>query len=602
LEKVYFFNIIPAYLQFFFIPGAIFLLVLNLKTNLFSFLSLAFAVSLVINYLVVFILSVFGIYNHFIIILIFFLELIYLQSKKNNLKKFFTKVIEITKNNFTTIKNKKFIYLAIALCLFGIFLNPIFSIFKDNIYGYSQVFLLQDVLEYYAKWARQWYYNNGIPQTVFFRPQMWSADISIVYKFFNNEYYEIFTKPIFNIIFIYAVLAIIGITLSTTNLIIFYGGLLGIYYSLTGTFTLGNSGYMEIPLALCMLFLVVFFYEIQFKKIERNQIIFLFPVLLSAIFLTKEIGWIFGIACIQYVIFYKRLNKEKLNFSSVQIVKMLFIFLLIFTPYYIYAAYNHDIFNFKNPAIQLLTFDTSIHLAAGHGERYLNLSTRIIDGLTKVPQFMGYLSVPLLINALFFISKDNVVKFVISPFVLVYFAIWLMLMSNEFRYLYPIIILVYLSAFVIIVDFIDLIKSNFFLKYKNLSKKIFFCFLIIFFVLIILTNKKIYSKNEILLRIDDKKIMYMNNKEQTITRKLRLVLKNEKIKSLKIITDIYLLKDLSFSFLDGTNIKYFENLNLINLNDYQYYLSTKNCVKFLNFDFIFKDEQIGCILKNITPK
>lgn len=602
MEKVYFFNIIPAYLQFFFIPGAIFLLVLNLKTNLFSFLSLAFAVSLVINYLVVFILSVFGIYNHFIIILIFFLELIYLQSKKNNLKKFFTKVIEITKNNFTTIKNKKFIYLAIALCLFGIFLNPIFSIFKDNIYGYSQVFLLQDVLEYYAKWARQWYYNNGIPQTVFFRPQMWSADISIVYKFFNNEYYEIFTKPIFNIIFIYAVLAIIGITLSTTNLIIFYGGLLGIYYSLTGTFTLGNSGYMEIPLALCMLFLVVFFYEIQFKKIERNQIIFLFPVLLSAIFLTKEIGWIFGIACIQYVIFYKRLNKEKLNFSSVQIVKMLFIFLLIFTPYYIYAAYNHDIFNFKNPAIQLLTFDTSIHLAAGHGERYLNLSTRIIDGLTKVPQFMGYLSVPLLINALFFISKDNVVKFVISPFVLVYFAIWLMLMSNEFRYLYPIIILVYLSAFVIIVDFIDLIKSNFFLKYKNLSKKIFFCFLIIFFVLIILTNKKIYSKNEILLRIDDKKIMYMNNKEQTITRKLRLVLKNEKIKSLKIITDIYLLKDLSFSFLDGTNIKYFENLNLINLNDYQYYLSTKNCVKFLNFDFIFKDEQIGCILKNITPK
>ena len=82
----------------------------------------------------------------------------------------------------------------------------------------------------------------------------------------------------------------------------------------------------------------------------------------------------------------------------------------------------------------------------------------------------------------------------------------------------------------------------------------------------------------------------MNTQEQTITRQLRLGLQNEKIKNLKILTDIYLLKDLSFSFLDGANIKYFENINLINLNDYQYYLSTKNCVRFLNFDFIFKDD------------
>jgi hypothetical protein len=178
-----------------------------------------------------------------------------------------------------------------------------------------------------------------------------------------------------------------------------------------------------------------------------------------------------------------------------------------------------------------------------------------------------------------------------------------MLMSNEFRYLYPIIILVYLSAFVIIADFIDLIKLNrFFLKYRKFIKPIFFGLLIVFFVLIILTNKKIYSKNEILLRIDDKKINYMNTQEQTITRQLRLGLQNEKIKNLKILTDIYLLKDLSFSFLDGANIKYFENINLINLNDYQYYLSTKNCVRSLNFDFIFKEEQIGCVLKNINPK
>ena len=38
----------------------------------------------------------------------------------------------------------------------------------------------------------------------------------------------------------------------------------------------------------------------------------------------------------------------------------------------------------------------------------------------------------------------------------------------------------------------------------------------------------------------------MNTQEQTITRQLRLGLQNEKIKNLKILTDIYLLKDLSF--------------------------------------------------------
>ena len=135
----------------------------------------------------------------------------------------------------------------------------------------------------------------------------------------------------------------------------------------------------------------------------------------------------------------------------------------------------------NNPVFKLLLFDTDTHLNAGHGERYLELSTRLIDGINKTPDF---LILPLLINVLFFICKDKLISYVISPFILVYYLIWLLLMSNEFRYLYPIIVISWFSSFFIAFEIIKQITKN------SIFRKSFLFFLILLFFVTILTNKK----------------------------------------------------------------------------------------------------------------
>ena len=62
----------------------------------------------------------------------------------------------------------------------------------------------------------------------------------------------------------------------------------------------------------------------------------------------------------------------------------------------------YNILNLNNPVFKLLLFDANTHLSAGHGERYLEIGTRLVDGLNKTPDF---LIIPLLINLFFLYVK-----------------------------------------------------------------------------------------------------------------------------------------------------------------------------------------------------
>lgn len=602
MDKFYLILLIPSYLQFFFLPGIIFLFSVNYRTNFFSFLLFCLGISLPINYLLVFILSLFKFYTTFCLWLVFVFELIYLIKKRVQFNFFIKETINITLQNFSIIKKKQLGNLLLSALLLGLILIPLFQIIKDEKFGYFQVFLLGDVLHYYSKWARDWFYNQGVVETVFFRPQMWSANISIIYKFLNNEYYEIFTKPIFNIIYIYFLLGVIGIFLTCGNIFIFLGGILGTYYSYHGTFTLGNSGYMEIPLSFTMFILLVFIYDSKTRLNNLNSTILILPIFLSSIFLTKELGWLFGFPIILYIIFFKRLNEQK-NLSYLQFFKLTFIFSIFFFPYYIYSAVYHDIFNLENPAIKLLTFDPKTHLSAGHGERYLNISTRVFDAVYKILNYTNYLVLPIIINFFFFLAKDKIIKFLISPFILFYLFIWATLMSNEFRYLYPIIVLSFISALVIIGDFFKNIK-NYSLIIKNiyLIKILTITLVVAIFIAILLTNNKILNEKEILNYVDNKKIINFSISEKMIIKKLKSEIENNKFMQLNIAVDIYNLKIYAFSFLKNVNIQYYENLKPQKNQNYMYYVSSKPCLKLdeLNFLVIYKNN--GCIFKRLNPK
>ncbi len=584
MEKVYILNLIPAYIQFFFLPGFIYLFYLKLKTNFFSFFTICFCISLVSNYILIFILNLFGFYTNLSLWLILISELLILFINKDKIIVYFSEIKKISYNEFNILK-KNSIYLIAVIFSLGLIAEPLFSIIKNDKLGFFQVFNLGDVLAYYSKWAREWY-NGAIPETTFFRPQLWSANISLIYKFFGNEYYEPFSKQIFNIIFIYLIVAIIGICFTSKNLIYFFGSILGIYYSLTETFTQGYSGYMEIPLSLTFVFFLTYAYEVKYRNINTSQIIYIFPLIISCILLTKELGWIFSLAILFYFYNFEKLNyyKDKISFEN--FLKIFFLVSIIFFPFYIYSAFNYEIFNINNPVFKLLFFDADTHLSAGHGERYLKLSTRLTDGIDKTPD---YLILPLLINLLFFISKDKLIKYLISPFIFFYYFIWLLLMSNEARYLYPIIIISCFSSYTIIFEIIEKIAKHI------LFKKIFIYFLTLFFFIIVLTNKKILDEKVILNEVDQNKLFSLSSREKVLVTNF---LNNYDEKKGKVLTNIYPLYDLAFAKLKNQKIIYSDNIENKNKEFFSFIVVKEKCIKFnkQKYKKIFFDKEIGCIL------
>ena len=585
MEKVYILNLIPAYFQLFFLPGFIYLFYNKFKTNFFSLITISFCISLVINYLLIFILILFNLYTTLSLWFFLFLELLILFINKDNIKVYLLEIKKISFLEYNNFEKDSIFFIAVFIGI-GLIAEPLYSIIKNDKEGFLQVFNLGDVLAYTSKWAREWY-NSAIPETSFFRPQLWSANISLVYKFFGNEYFEFFGKQIFNLVFVYFIFAIIGICFTTNNLIYFFGTIIGIYYSLGGTFTQGYSGYMEIPLSLTFIFFLSFAYEIKFRKVNATQIVYISPLIISSIFLTKELGWIFGLAILLYFYNFEKLSCLRNKFSIKNFIKISSIICLIFLPFYIYTFFNYDIFNFKNPVFKLLLFDTDTHLSAGHGERYLELSTRLIDGIDKTPDF---LILPLLINVLFFICKDKLISYVISPFILVYYVIWLLLMSNEFRYLYPIIVISWFSSFFIAFEIIKQINKN------NIFRKFFIFFFILLFFVTILTNKKIPNKSVILNKVDEKKLLSLaSSKEQILITNL---LDNYDGRKSKAITNIYPLYDLAFAKLKNLKITYSDNLEKNNKEFFSYIVLKEKCINFnkQKYKKIFFDKEIGCIL------
>lgn len=510
------------------------------------------------------------------------MEVFILVKNKSKLLIYLKNIFEITKKEFANLQNN-FSYL---LCFFflGLIFFPILSLIKDPVNGFHQIFSLGDVLAYYAKWAREWY-NGQIPETTFFRPHLWSVNISIIYTFFQNEYLELFSKQLFNIISVYFLLFAIGLSLILQNTNVFLFSLVGIYYSYFGTFGQGNSGYMEIPLSFGFVALITFIYEIYCRNSYDKYSAILLSIFSSFVLLTKELGWIISINLLIYFYFIdKNFLKNKFFF------KILILIIIIFVPFYIYSQIKYNLINLENPVFKLLLFDENTHLSAGHGSRYLSLGTRIIDGFNKIPEFILY---PIILTILTYGFGDKISKFLLTPFIIFYFLIWLFLFSNEFRYLYPIIVVCYLQIGINSKKILNIIINYKFRKIVG----IFITFVFLFFCLINLIKKNDYEtiikKNEV------KKIMLLKeNQAEIITNFFELYEKDQI--DFNILTNIYLVYEIGFSKLKKSKVEYLNfEPSKENIKNFDILIIEKNCNLFLKYDFIIKLKNIDtCVLMN----
>ena len=452
IDKIYIFGVIIVYLQLFFLPGFLIAFKLKLNTNLLNLILISLTSSFIVNYFIVFLLVLLNVYNLFIIISIFFCEIYFIFLKWKSVKSFFFNSFILLKDqlkilnerNNKILKNVSFIILAYILFLTA-------TIIYDREQNFTQIFFHGDALEWYLKWARE-YYNNNIPRTQFLRPQMWSANISMFFIVFNTTQIEMFGKLIFNILPLFMLIAVTSISLSKQNLSYFISGCLGIILSLKLTFGQATSGYMEIPLGFSFLILMAFFFELKKKKLNDLQSNFIILSTFLFVMQTKELGW--AVLILFIFLFYEK--KFNLKFKNLKF--LLFYGLILFLPFYIYQFYQYGIY-IVDDLFKLLFFDEEFHNLADHDLRFLELNSRIILAFDKFPK---YIFIALLL-CLIFIKKDQIFDF-FTYFIIIYISLWFTMFSNEIRYLFPIILITCLIGYG---NLFDLINS----KYEKNFKK-----------------------------------------------------------------------------------------------------------------------------------
>jgi len=162
-------------------------------------------------------------------------------------------------------------------------------------------------------------------------------------------------------------------------------------------------------------------------------------------------------------------------------------------------------------------------------------------------------------------------------------------MSNEFRYLFPIIVITWFSSFIIAYQIFEKTKNSIFLK------KLFLPLLIFLFFFTALTNKKIPNKNTILDKVDQKKLLFLEPKEKVLVSNF---IKNYDENEGKVLTNIYSLNDLAFAKLKDLKIVYSERLIYNKNKNFSFIVAKGECTNFekYNFNKIYFDKNIGCIL------
>ena len=575
-----FYLILPiALLQIFLVPGVLLNFFFRYKTNLFSLILNCFAFSLVLNYCFILILTILGLYKSYIIWIIIITEFITIILFWNNIPNYINYIFKTTKVNIEDLINKNLINKIIfflSIFLFGMVFYTYIPFVKDETNGYLQIFELGDVIYTYSQHAISWF-EGMIPSSSFLKPQLWYSNVSLIYIIFNNVYLEPFAKIIFTLIPVYIFIGLIGLSLSSKNIIFLFSGLIGLYVILTNTYAFSNSGYLEIPQILGFLIFMIFIYEELQNKVnlENKNLIYILGLILLFNCLTKEQSWIILLPTLIYFILFKK-NPQNSVIKPDQIIKLALLFCIVFFPYYIYNYFYDE--NFKTAVRDLwglITFDESFHNRAGHDNEFINLETRLLYAIKKYPDFLILPTIGL------FLTKNKIENIFTYSFIVPYLLIWFLIMSNEIRYLYPLYLLIILFGYKNIIQIIILNIDN-----LLLNKKIIFTFCSFIFLLILFFNNNIQNYSEFINSISNKKINNLTDPEDIKPKFNKAIVDYFSYLEIKpndkILTNYYALKYLNIPALskiqkkiEYSNLEDFEKLGKTN-----YLIIFKNCEEF----------------------
>jgi len=281
-----------SFIQIVFIPGFILLEALKIKTaNKLEFITYSFALSLILNYNLVYLFTLLKIYEPITVYVLFALEIaiisFFVFRKRDIFNRPFLDLSSLKRE--TTIRRILFVAAsALSVFFFFFFFRNMGSIFT----GWDPVFS-------WNRWAVDWYLNE-IPLRTYLYPQMIPADFSISYQFMQDHYVQLFAKAFMPFFTIFITFLFISLYLIRKDPRLLVTSIIFSTIILVFGYRYIDSGYVDIAVAFLSFAAV---YETLKGGKLTNKRIALILILASAAALTKFIGLLVFGYCLGWIIY-----------------------------------------------------------------------------------------------------------------------------------------------------------------------------------------------------------------------------------------------------------------------------------------------------------
>jgi len=312
-----------AFFQLIFIPGYIFLNIFKFKSpNKLQTIIYSFSLSLLINYLLVYYLTLIKAYNAYVIyslLVIEFFYLVYLSIKKRNK---FNINFKFTNIKLFNIKSQNLLLKDIffTICIF--ITAGFFYFFISNL---GSIFSNWDPVFSWNRWAIDWYLG-GLPKLTDYYPQLIPANWSITYIIMQNHYIQLFAKSIMPLFTIFNLFLFLDLYLAKRNITYLVGLLIYATIILGYGLIFVKTGYVDIPVSFFSFLTISEIVKAGRSSLSLKRIV-LIILFSSAAALTKQGGLFILFFSIGWVLC--SLIRHKKEFSNSRITKKIAIVLSI---------------------------------------------------------------------------------------------------------------------------------------------------------------------------------------------------------------------------------------------------------------------------------
>ena len=372
-----------------FLPGYLFLKLLKFKTDKLTQAILSFALSMIVNYFIVFFMVLIGIFTTFNIRILFFIELIifFILVYRNRQNKSFHDYKTNLQNWLSNLSNYEIIAFGILLYSFIFALIHLFGTFTNP-----------DAVWSWNRWALEWY-NGSIPDTRSAGgpyPQLITACTAIMYsitgyKFQFFPYFALASFPFFTLLIPYSLAKLDTDNSKSWNL-----SVIGVLFFIS--LMMREVGQADIPVAFMGFVSFYFIYITKFKKhtskIDLYKRLFIIAILIGGTTLTKQAGWY--ILAISPIFIWAYIFRNKTNYSYKFIISSvtstIIIALILAGSWYIYIMYLNTYSQNFNELVHLT--DTHSILSKINKFKWSNLLILILSiAVTWRLKFCRFISV-----------------------------------------------------------------------------------------------------------------------------------------------------------------------------------------------------------------